>query len=142
MKKAVLLGIVLLTVLPHMVMCAKGGNKGGGGGGSTPTTPTIVQQMDSHDSNNWMKGDWTSGGIFWCGWDPANIAFDSSIMTITMDDLPCNGETSTCHGKPYASGIYQTYNNMDFGTYSARIKTTPHDGIVHGFFMFDDVTHD
>lgn len=110
----------------------------GGGGSDTPSpvtptpkpTPTgFSASFDSYDTSRWAKSDWANGNPFNCGWSPDHISFANGVMTLTLDD-------TSSHGKPYASGEYQSLSTFSYGTYEANMKAAKAPGIVSSFFLY------
>jgi beta-glucanase (GH16 family) len=101
-------------------------------------TPTLIQNMDSHDSKNWEMANWSNGDPFANTWQPDNITFNNGIMTITLDNKGC---PQSCDGKPYASGEYRTKSeNYGYGYYEARMKPAQGSGLMAGsFFIYRGV---
>lgn len=101
-------------------------------------TPTLVQNMDRHDSTNWEMANWSNGNPFATTWQPDNITFNNGIMTITLDNAGC---PRGCDGKPYASGEYRTRQEVyGYGYYEVRMKGAAGNGLVGGtFFIYRGV---
>jgi hypothetical protein len=52
-------------------------------------TPTLIQNMDGHDSSHWEMANWSNGDPFANTWQPDNITFNNGIMTINLDNKGC-----------------------------------------------------
>lgn len=100
--------------------------------GDGPAGKELNASMDSDNTAQWEKANWSNGDPFNCTWQPDNIAFRDGIMVITLDNKGCK---SGCRGKPYASGEYRTRNEYGYGTYEVRMKATAGDGLVAGTFF-------
>jgi len=97
-------------------------------------TPTLIQEMNSHDSAKWQKANWSNGFPFNNTWQPDNVTFRDGKMVLTLDNKGC---PSSCDSKPYASGEYRTLDETyNYGYYEARMKAVTGKGLVSSFFVY------
>jgi hypothetical protein len=98
----------------------------------TVTRTISTAQSDSLTSFNsgmWEKADWNNGAPFGCAWNPNNISFSGSGMTITLNNTSYNGLS-------YSGGEYRTRDTFDYGTFTVSMSTFTQSGTVQSFFLY------
>jgi beta-glucanase (GH16 family) len=95
-------------------------------------TPTVVQEMDRHEYDDWqMRRGSNDPSVFNSTFQSNNISFADGMMTLSLDNEGC---PSTCAGRPYASGEYRTIENFGYGYYEVRMRPAAGSGLVSTFF--------
>jgi beta-glucanase (GH16 family) len=96
----------------------------------------LWEPLVSFNSSVWNEANWTNGGMFNCGFVPANISFSPNpgvagdgLMTITLNNTPS-------FGKPYSSGEYRTNNTFTYGTFETNMKPAKATGTDSSFFLY------
>jgi endo-1,3-1,4-beta-glycanase ExoK len=73
---------------------------------------------------------WSNGSVFNCTWRLKNIAFENSVMKLTINkDL----ETSST---PYSGAEYRSKAHYGYGSYEVSMKPIKNDGVVSSFFTY------
>jgi hypothetical protein len=85
--------------------------------------------LTSFNSGMWEKADWNNGSPFGCAWNPNNISFSGSGMTITLNNTAYNG-------RAYSGGEYRTRDTFDYGTFSVSMSTFTQSGTVQSFLLY------
>ena len=89
----------------------------------------VSDPLTSFNSSFWEKANWNNGAPFGCAWNPNNITFSSSGMTITLNDTPYNG-------RRYSGGEYRSKDTFTYGTFSVEMSTFTASGTVQSFFLY------
>lgn len=89
----------------------------------------IYDDFDAFDETTWQKADWNTSDPFYSAWCPDQIAFDSGMLTITL-------EQKACHGKTHAGGNMATYSTYTYGRYTVRMKAGDANGTISSFFTY------
>jgi len=85
--------------------------------------------LTSFNSGMWNKADWNNESPFGCAWNPNNISFSGSGMTINLNNTARNG-------RAYSGGEYRTNDTFDYGTFSVSMSTFTQSGTVQSFFLY------
>lgn len=97
--------------------------------GKNQAAQPFESNMDSFDTVNMEKSNWTNGSMFNCGWLPENVTFDDGVMTLHLNNTPS-------HGKDYSGAEYRTKKRFPYGTFEVRMKAAKGDGMVSSFFTY------
>lgn len=90
----------------------------------------LSDELDAYDTAKWYEADgWSSPGA--CEWNRNNISFSSGIMSLTLNDTVYGEENYSC-------AQYQTLDTYGHGVYRARLKAAAGNGVVTGFFVYDE----
>ena len=90
----------------------------------------IDDSFISMNNSIWQVADgWSNGTPFLSGWCTENIIFDSSGLSIKLEDRPCSGEI-------YASGEYRTQKLYSYGKVEVEMKAAQGEGIVSSLFFY------
>ncbi len=103
--------------------------------GKNSEDATHSDELDSYIDTVWLKSNWWNGSPFLNGWCDSQVTHDSGVMTLALEQLACQGQTS-------ASGEYATLDVYGYGYYAARLKATNMSGTVTGFFTYTAAPHD
>ncbi|MEJ5283503.1 MAG: carbohydrate-binding protein [Brevinematales bacterium] len=85
--------------------------------------------LTSFNSSFWEKADWNNGSPFGCAFNPNNITFSSSGMTITLNNTAYNG-------KSYSGGEYRSKDTFTYGIFRVTMSTFTASGTVQSFFLY------
>ncbi len=89
----------------------------------------ISDSLTSFNSSFWEKANWNNGAPFGCAWNPNNITFSSSGMTITLNNTPYNG-------RAYSGGEYRSKDTFTYGIFRVTMSTFTASGTVQSFFLY------
>ncbi|MBN2442778.1 MAG: hypothetical protein JXJ04_15585, partial [Spirochaetales bacterium] len=86
-KKKLFVGFISCVVLLFLFSCSFDEFESSGESQiETRTISTgISDSLTSFNSGMWNKADWNNGSPFGCAWNPNNISFSGSGMTITLN---------------------------------------------------------
>jgi beta-glucanase (GH16 family) len=95
-------------------------------------------ELNGHDGERWQMSDgWANGAPFWCGWRADHVEFGDGIMSLRLDDVPCDGSPyPECSGQPYGSAEYWTSELLPYGRVEARLRAAAGDGLVTSLFTY------
>lgn len=126
---------------------------------SSPPRPSqeacscFVETFDSYDSDLWFKQNYGNqkDPNFYNGWLPGHIAIANSLLWLRLDNKDDSGNICStqgnCHSRPvtwtppyyeYASGESASNCKASYGRFEVRLKAGQGDGLVTGFFTYDD----
>lgn len=124
----VLLSTVRSLATAALLMTATGSAHALGG--------SFLDEFNQHDYTRWHMADqWANGGVFNVGWRADHVTFGSGVMTLRLDDVPCQPQ-SNCSNMPYASGEYRTNDKYHYGRYEVRMMPARGSGLVSSFFTY------
>ncbi|MBN2617033.1 MAG: family 16 glycosylhydrolase [Spirochaetales bacterium] len=89
----------------------------------------LWEPLNSYNSGQFEKANWTNGGMFNCGWLPEKATFNNGKLTLKLDN-------TYSHGKSYSSGEYRTKNTFSYGTFEVNMKAVKANGVVTSFFLY------
>jgi beta-glucanase (GH16 family) len=89
----------------------------------------LDENMSSENLSIWQKADWANGNPFYNGWCPNQIAFMNDNMTLSLEQI-------TCQGLSHASGEYRSIKTYHYGKYTTSLKTSDINGTVTSFFTY------
>ncbi len=89
---------------------------------------SIFGDFTKGESGDFYASDgWSNGSMFDCTWKKANIAFEDSVMKLTIDTTP-SGE--------HTAAEYRTHKMLGYGLYEVSMKPIKNDGVVSSFFTY------
>ncbi len=130
-----IMSICVLTAALSLLGACQQPTAGAGAAHAVQST-ALWEPLVSFNSSVWNEANWTNGGMFNCGFVPANISFAANpgvsgdgLMTITLNNTPS-------FGKPYSSGEYRTNNTFTYGTFETNMKPAKATGTDSSFFLY------
>jgi beta-glucanase (GH16 family) len=102
----------------------------------------FLDRLNVYMAARWYKADGFGGGAdFNCAWVEDNISFSDGKMSLLLTDATSTSDSGAT-SYDYSCAQYQTRTTYGYGTFKARVKPAKQAGVVTGFFLYDDTTHD
>jgi beta-glucanase (GH16 family) len=122
----------LFAIMLSIILFSCGASSGTGGAETDLYGfPALDASFNSDDNVNWQEADgWSNGGFFNCTWRAAQVGFDGSAMSLTLDS---DGASAS---PPWKSGEYRTTGYYGYGTYEVRMRPAQNIGTVSSFFTY------